>query len=80
MHDQPVDDGQGKVQPTSEYPMRRTFHGANNDVWNEFVQYFENLAELNAWHNEKSRRVLLSTLRGQAETYAYGMPLVIQRF
>ena len=31
------------------------------------------------WGNEKSRRVLLSTLRGQAETYAYGMPLVIQR-
>jgi hypothetical protein len=79
MHDQPVDDVQGKVQPTSEYPMRRTFPRANNDVWNEFVQYFENLAELNAWHNEKSRRVLLSTLRGQAETYAYGMPLVIQR-
>jgi hypothetical protein len=79
MHDQPVDDVQGKVQPTSEYPVRRTFSGGNNDVWNEFVQYFENLAELNAWHNEKSRRVLLSTLRGQAETYAYGMPLVIQR-
>lgn len=79
INDQPVDDVQGKVQPTSEYPVRRTFSGANNDVWNEFVQYFENLAELNAWHNEKSRRVLLSTLRGQAETYAYGMPLVIQR-
>jgi antibiotic biosynthesis monooxygenase (ABM) superfamily enzyme len=41
--------------------VRRTFSEANNDVWNEFVQYFENLAELNAWHNEKSRRVLLST-------------------
>jgi hypothetical protein len=48
MHDQPVDDGQGKVQPTPEYPVRRTFSVANNDVWNVFVQYFENLAELNA--------------------------------
>jgi hypothetical protein len=37
MHDQPVDDGQGKVQPTPEYPVRRTFSVANNDVWNVFV-------------------------------------------
>lgn len=44
-----------------------------------FLQYFENLAELNSWGPEKSRRVLLSTLRWQAKTFAYGMPLVIQR-
>ena len=43
------------------------------------MQYFENLAELNAWGQEKSRRVLLSTLRGQAETFAYGLPFVFQR-
>ncbi|CAC5386204.1 unnamed protein product [Mytilus coruscus] len=67
------------VPPSNEYPVRRTFSGASNDVWNEFIQYFENLSELNVWDNEKSRRVLLSTLRGQAETYAYGMPLIIQR-
>jgi hypothetical protein len=42
------------------------------------LQYFENLAELNAWGQEKSRRVLLSTLRGQAETFAYGLPFVFQ--
>lgn len=62
-----------------EYPVRRTFSEANSDVWNEFLQYFENLAELNSWRPEKSRRVLLSTLRGQAETFAYGTPLMIQR-
>jgi hypothetical protein len=50
------------------------FSGSNADVWTEFLQYFENLAELNAWGQEKSRRVLLSTLRGQAETFAYGLP------
>ncbi|CAC5407318.1 unnamed protein product [Mytilus coruscus] len=24
-----------------EYPVRRTFSGVNEDVWNEFLQYFE---------------------------------------
>lgn len=69
----------GNIPHTHEYTVRRTFSGTNTDVWNDFLQYFENLAELNKWNAEKSRRVLLSTLRGQAETYAYGMPLVIQR-
>ena len=31
--------------------------------------YFENIAELNMWSSE----------RGQAESYAYGMPLIVQR-
>jgi hypothetical protein len=61
-----------------EYPVRRTFSGSNADVWAEFLQYFENLAELNAWGQEKSSRVLLSTLRGQAETFDYGLPFVFQ--
>ncbi|CAG2255554.1 unnamed protein product [Mytilus edulis] len=41
----------------------------------------ENISELNTsiWNNEKSQRVLLSTLRGQVETYACGMPVIIQR-
>ena len=67
------------VSHSQEYPVRRTFSGSSEDVWNEFLQYFENLAELNAWNPEKSRRILLSTLRGQAETYAYGLALVYQR-
>lgn len=62
-----------------EYLVRRTFSGITTDVWSEFIQYFENLAELNNWDPEKSRRVLLSTFRGQAETYAYGLPLVFQK-
>ncbi|CAG2204506.1 unnamed protein product [Mytilus edulis] len=67
------------IRPANEYPVRRTFSGVSDDVWNEFIQYFENVSELNVWNNEKARRVLLSTLRGQAETFAYGMPLIIQR-
>ncbi len=63
---------------TVEYPVRRNFSGSNNDVWNEYIRYFENVSELNNWNKEKARRVLLSTFRGQAETYAYGMPLFIQ--
>ena len=61
-----------------EYHVRRTFSSSNADVWAEFLQYFENLAELNAWGQEKSSRVLLSTLRGQAETFDYGLPFVFQ--
>ncbi|VDI04546.1 Hypothetical predicted protein [Mytilus galloprovincialis] len=67
------------VRPANEYPVRRTFSGVNDDVLNEFMQYFENVSELNVWNNEKARRVLLNTLRGQAETFAYGMLLIIQR-
>lgn len=63
----------------NEYPVRRTILGTNNDVWNEFYQYSKNIAELNSWGPEKSRRVLLSTLRCQAESYAYGIPLAAQR-
>ena len=33
---------------------------------------------INAWGQEKSNRVLLSTLRGQAETFDYGLPFVFQ--
>lgn len=36
-----------------EYPVRRTFSGVNKDVWNEFLQYFENIAELNSWDPQK---------------------------
>ncbi|CAC5390375.1 unnamed protein product [Mytilus coruscus] len=67
------------VRPANEYPVRRTFSGVSDDVWNEYIQYFENISELNVWNNEKARRVLLSTLRGQAKIFAYGMPLIIQR-
>jgi hypothetical protein len=62
-----------------EYPVRRTFSGSNAYVWTKFLQYFENLAELNAWGQDKYRGVLLRTLRGQAETFAYGLPFVFQR-
>ena len=56
-----------------------TFGGATSEVWSEFIQYFENISELNNWEAEKSRRVLLSTFRGQAEAYAYGLPPVFQK-
>jgi hypothetical protein len=59
----PTNEHQFMAMPRiQEYPVRRTFSGSNADVWTEFLQYFENLAELNAWGQEKSRRVLLSTL------------------
>ncbi|CAC5388061.1 unnamed protein product [Mytilus coruscus] len=35
------------LRPARECPIRRTFSGVSNDVWNEFIQYFENISELN---------------------------------
>ena len=69
----------GQKLSAHDYPVRRTFGGATSEVWSEFIQYFENISELNNWEAEKSRRVLLSTFRGQAEAYAYGLPPVFQK-
>lgn len=75
----PIKRTQDEMSPrVNEFPVRRTFSGTDSNVWNEFYQYFENIAELNSWGPVKSRRVLLSTLRGQAESYAYGKPLAAQ--
>lgn len=64
----PIKRTQDEMKPrVNEYPVRRTFSRINFDVWSEFYQYFENIAELNSRGHEKSHRVLLSTLRGQAE-------------
>ena len=61
-----------------DFPCRRTFSGTDNDTWHDFKKYFENLAVLNNWSKEHSRRTLLCSLRGQAETFAYGLPVAIQ--
>ena len=31
--------GGGRTGPATEYPVRRTFSGTNNDLWNEFFLY-----------------------------------------
>ena len=56
-----------------DFPCRRTFSGTGTDVWHEFRRYFQNLAILNNWSKEESRRTLLCSLRGQAEAFAYGL-------
>ena len=54
--------------------VKRIFKGDGSDVWSEFIRYFENIATLNGWTIEMKRRVLLTTFRGQAETFVYGLP------
>ena len=61
-----------------DFQCRRTFSGTGNDTWHDFKKYFGNLAVLNNWSKEQSRRTLLCSLRGQAETFAYGLPVSIQ--
>ncbi|XP_062616013.1 uncharacterized protein LOC134277706 [Saccostrea cucullata] len=54
--------------------VKRTFKGEGTEVWSEFVRYFENIAALNNWSIDMRRRVLITTFRGQAEAFAYGLP------
>lgn len=54
--------------------VKRTFKGEGTEVWSEFVRYFENVATLNNWSIDMRRRVLITTFRGQAEAFAYGLP------
>ena len=74
----------GTTCPTPEVPVtrrgkshqitvKRTFSGDGTDIWSEFIRYFENVAELNEWDSDRKRKVLFTVLRGQAETYAYGL-------
>ena len=53
--------------------VKRTFSGDGTDIWSEFIRYFENIAELNEWESDRKRKVLFTMLRGQAETYDYGL-------
>ena len=56
----------------------RTNMCSGSDVWLEFIRYFETLMALNNWSHEKARRIFLCLLRGQAEYFAYRLPLEVQ--
>ncbi|VDI08614.1 Hypothetical predicted protein [Mytilus galloprovincialis] len=58
----------------SEIHAKRTFDGTTQDVWSDFLRYYENIATLNGWSDERKRMVFLTTLRGQAEAYVHGLP------
>ncbi|CAG2185249.1 unnamed protein product [Mytilus edulis] len=58
----------------SEIHVKRTFDGTTQDVWSDFLRYYENIATLNGWSDERKRMVFLTTLRGQAEAYVHGLP------
>jgi hypothetical protein len=53
--------------------VKHTFKGEGAEIWSEFIRYFENIAMLNQWTLDMKRRVLITTFRGQAETFAYGL-------
>ena len=62
-----------KQERPHQITVKRTFSGDGTDIWSEFIRYFENIAELNEWESDRKRKVLFTVLRGQAETYAYGL-------
>ena len=64
----------GQAVSTLNIQVKRVFTGDGSTIWSEFIRYFENVANLNQWPAQRMRSVLLTTLRGQAETYAYGLP------
>lgn len=62
----------------SQIQVKRTFSGSGKDLWADFLRYFENIAKLNKWNQERKRLVFTTTLRGQAETYMHGLANDIQ--
>jgi len=66
-------DSKGQFSSRSQIQVKRTFSGTTSEVWADFICYYENIAGLNGWDEERKRRVLLSTLRGQAESYVHGL-------
>ena len=62
-----------KQERPHQITVKRTFSGDGTDIWSEFIRYYENIAELNEWESDPKRKVLFTVLRGQAETYAYGL-------
>ena len=62
-----------KQERPHQITVKRTFSGDGTDIWSEFIRYFENIAELNEWESDRKRKVLFTVLRGQAETYTYGL-------
>ena len=62
-----------KQERPHQVTVKRTFSGDGTDTWSEFIRYFENVAELNELDSDRKRKVLFTVLRGQAETYAYGL-------
>lgn len=62
-----------KTESSVNYPVERTFSGDGSTTSTEFLRYFEIVANLNQWTVQRKRGVLLTTLRDQAETYAYGL-------
>lgn len=39
-----------------------------------YIRYFENIVSINDWDEHRTRVVFFFVQRGQAETYAYGLP------
>lgn len=52
--------------------IKRTFKGNGTIIRGEFIRYFENVASLNQWTEQRMTRFLLTILRDQAEAFAYG--------
>ncbi|CAC5363770.1 unnamed protein product [Mytilus coruscus] len=65
--------GKDNSAKQSEIHVKRTFNGNTQDVWYDFLRYYENTARLNGWAEERKRIVFLTTLRGQAEAYEHGL-------
>lgn len=55
-------------------PVKRTFKGYGEDIRTGNIRYFENIVSINDWEENRTRRLFFTVLRGQAETYAYGLP------
>ena len=58
---------------TYQVSVKRTFNGDGKDTWTEYLRYFENIASINNWNEDRKLRIFFTMLRGQAESFAYGL-------
>lgn len=66
--------GTPSVHSDVHIQIKRTFKGDGTIKWGEFIRFFENVASLNQWTEQRMTRIFLTTLRDQAEAFAYGLP------
>lgn len=54
--------------------LKCVFKGDGYSIWSLFIRYFENVAKLNQLSEQRTRPILLTTLRDQTYAYVNGLP------
>lgn len=69
--------GTAAVHSDVHIQIKRIFRGDGTIIWGEFFRYFENVATLNQLTEQRMTRILLTTLRDQAEALHIGLRKIL---